>query len=135
MGFTVIPTNIGGVSLNSLASPLASLLGGTPSAQNMMFPSDLGNNPAMGHAVIFQAYDYNTKLGNSVTTLGEKALGASFNGLVSGAGTAMETGASVRMWVEMLDDWRNGTSSYLGASDIMDDAYIDKCVNIAITRI
>lgn len=47
----------------------------------------------------------------------------------------LPTRASVRMWVEMLDDWRNGTSSYLGASDIMDDAYIDKCVNIAITRI
>ena len=94
MGFTVIPTNIGGVSLNSLASPLASLLGGTPSAQNMMYPSDLGNNPAMGHAVIFQAYDYKTGLGNSVTTLGQEALGASFNGLVSGAETALTTGAA-----------------------------------------
>ena len=77
MGFTVIPTNIGGVSLNSLASPLAALLGGTPSAQNMMFPSDLGNNPAMGHAVIFQAYDYKTGLGNSI------------NSFISGASSAI----------------------------------------------
>jgi hypothetical protein len=70
MALTVIPTNIGGVSLNSIASPLASLLGGTPSAQNMVFPADLGSNPTMGHAVIFQAYDYKTGLGNSVADLG-----------------------------------------------------------------
>jgi len=69
MGLQVIPTNIGGVSLNSLASPLASLLGGTPSAQYMTYPSDLGSNPAMGHAVIFQAYDYKTGLGNSIGNL------------------------------------------------------------------
>ena len=69
MGFTVIPTNIGGVSLNSLASPLAALLGGTPSAQNMVFPSDLGNNPAMGHAVIFQAYDYVTGLSSPLNAV------------------------------------------------------------------
>ena len=67
MGFSVFPTNIGGISLNSLASPLASLLGGS-SAQIMTFPSDLGSNPSMGHAVIFQAYDYNTGLGNSINS-------------------------------------------------------------------
>ena len=76
MGLTVIPTNIGGVSLNSLASPLASLLGGTTSAQVMSFPSDLGSNPSMGHAVIFQAYDYKTELGNSLATVGQTLITA-----------------------------------------------------------
>lgn len=66
MGITVIPTNIGGVNINSIISPLASLLGGTPSTQTMTFPADLGSNPAMGHAVIIQAYDYKTGLGNSL---------------------------------------------------------------------
>lgn len=77
MGFTVIPTNIGGVSLNSIAGPLASLIGGTPSAQIMNFPSDLGSNPSMGHAVIFQAYDYKTGLGDTVASTVE---GAAFAG-------------------------------------------------------
>jgi len=78
MGFSVLPTNIGGVSLNSIASPLASLLGGTPSAQNMLFPADLGSNPAMGHAVIFTVYDYKTGItavtknfGDSLERLGQ----------------------------------------------------------------
>jgi hypothetical protein len=78
MGLTVIPTNIGGVSLNSIASPLASLLGGNPSTKSMTFPSDLGTNPTLGHAVIFQAYDYKTSLGNAVTT-------AALNTLAAGA--------------------------------------------------
>jgi hypothetical protein len=77
MGFTVIPTNIGGVSLNSIAGPLASLIGGTPSAQIMNFPSDLGSNPSMGHAVIFQAYDYKTGLGDTIASTVE---GAAFAG-------------------------------------------------------
>ena len=94
MGFTVIPTNIGGVSLNSLASPLASLLGGTPSAQNMMFPSDLGNNPAMGHAVIFQAYDYNTGFGNSINSLLSGASVSSFITGATAAGDAAITGVT-----------------------------------------
>jgi len=82
MGLTVLPTNIGGVSLNSLASPLASLLGGTPSAQVMTFPSDLGSNPSMGHAVIFQAYDYTTGLGNSIANA---VTGASLSGVITSA--------------------------------------------------
>ena len=74
MALTVIPTNIGGVSLNSIASPLASLLGGTSSAQNMVFPADLGSNPTMGHAVIFQAYDYKSGLGNNLANLGQNVV-------------------------------------------------------------
>jgi hypothetical protein len=91
MALTVIPTNIGGVSLNSIASPLASLLGGTPSAQNMVFPADLGSNPTMGHAVIFQAYDYKTGLGNSVATLANGAVSA-FNNITSGNAEKVATG-------------------------------------------
>lgn len=81
MGFSVLPTNIGGVSLNSIAGPLASLMNGTASTQNMLFPSDLGSNPAMGHAVIFTVYDYKTgltattnKFGNSLAELGQAAI-------------------------------------------------------------
>jgi len=73
MGFSVIPTNIGGVSLSSIAGPLASLMNGTPSAQNMLFPADLGSNPSMGHAVIFTVYDYKTGLTAATNTLGEEA--------------------------------------------------------------
>jgi len=83
MALTVIPTNIGGVSLNSIASPLASLLGGTSSAQNMVFPADLGSNPTMGHAVIFQAYDYKTGLGNNLASLGNQTINA-VKGAVNG---------------------------------------------------
>jgi hypothetical protein len=66
MGLTVIPSNIGGVSLNSIASPLASLLSNPNDVKNLIFPSDLGSNPSLGHAVIFQAYDYKTSLGEAV---------------------------------------------------------------------
>jgi len=82
MGFTVIPTNIGGVSLNSLASPLASLLGGTSPINNLIFPSDLGSNPALGHAVIIQAYDYTTTLGKALGQAGVvagEAFGNAYN--------------------------------------------------------
>jgi hypothetical protein len=93
MGFTVLPTNIGGVSLNSLASPLASLIGGTPSAQIMNFPSDLGSNPAMCHAVTFQAYDYKTGLGNSINSL---LSGASLqNFITSSTGALTATGTAI----------------------------------------
>lgn len=78
MGFSVLPTNIGGVSLNSIAGPLASLMNGSPSTQNMLFPADLGSNPSMGHAVIFTIYDYKTGLtqpaadfGNAVYAFGQ----------------------------------------------------------------
>lgn len=80
MGITVIPTNIGGVNINSIISPLASLLGGKPSAQTMTFPADLGSNPAMGHAVIIQAYDYKSGLGNSLTGFADQ-----FGGTVKAA--------------------------------------------------
>jgi hypothetical protein len=90
MGFRVLPTNIGGVSLNSIASPLAALLS-NPSAQVMTFPSDLGSNPAMGHAVIIQAYDYKTGLGESIFSL---ANGASLSNLTAGIQSAAATVAS-----------------------------------------
>ena len=70
MGLSVIPTNIGGVSLNSALSPLAALLAPTNNLQNLMYPSDLGSNPAMGHAIIFQAYDRTTALQKNASVLG-----------------------------------------------------------------
>ena len=94
MGLTVIPTNIGGVSINSIISPLASLFGST-SAKNMTFPSDLGSNPAMGHAVIFQAYDYSTGIGSSLAQVGGAiesiASGAIGAGSVNGAISSIES--------------------------------------------
>jgi len=89
MGFTVIPTNIGGVSLNSIASPLAALLGGTSPINNLIFPSDLGSNPALGHAVIIQAYDYTTKLGLAV-----KQAGQAFTTAVSSSTNEVSAGVS-----------------------------------------
>jgi hypothetical protein len=66
MGFSVLPTNVGGVSINSIAGPLASLLGGSSSVSNLTWPSDLGSNPAMGHAVVFQAFDRTTALQQAI---------------------------------------------------------------------
>lgn len=87
MGFTVIPTSIGGASLNSITSPLAALLNPTGGVQNMTYPSDLGSNPSMGHAVVIQAYDYTTDLqqqagatlasiSNAAASIGDVALNA-----------------------------------------------------------
>ena len=68
MGFQILPTNIGGVNLNSITGPLSSLL--TPqNAQNLIYPSDLGSNPAMGHAVVFTVFDYQTGLGNAISNI------------------------------------------------------------------
>jgi hypothetical protein len=66
MGFSVLPTNIGGFSLGGAAGPLASLLTPTQQVNNLFYPSDLGSNPAMGHAVIISAFDYTTGLGNEL---------------------------------------------------------------------
>jgi len=82
MGFSVLPTNIGGFNLNSIIGPLASLLGPTNTAQHMVYPADLGSNPAMNHAVIITAFEYQTGLGNSLGTLSND---------ISAIGTAVNT--------------------------------------------
>ena len=82
MGFSVIPTNIGGASINSFAGPLAALLNPTPTLQNLTYPSDLGSNPAMGHAVIIQAYDRTTGLQQSGSAA-VQSLGAVGNNLIN----------------------------------------------------
>ena len=94
MGFTVIPTNIGGVSLNSLASPLAALLGGTSPIDNLIFPSDLGSNPALGHAVIIQAYDYTTELGTAVKQVGDAFIAGVQNGPQNDVTEALTAGVT-----------------------------------------
>jgi Tail-tube assembly protein len=68
MGFSVLPTSVGGVSLNSLASPLAALLNSSTNVSNLTWPSDLGSNPAMGHAVVFQTFDRKTQVSQNITT-------------------------------------------------------------------
>ena len=70
MPFSILPTNIGGVSLSGITAPLSSLLVPKQQINNLMYPSDLGNNPAMGHAVIIQAYDYSTQLATTLNDLG-----------------------------------------------------------------
>jgi hypothetical protein len=110
MGFSIIPTNLGGVNLNSIASPLAALLSNNNQVSNLTYPSDLGSNPAMGHAVIFQIYDRQTtnlqstanqtlnNISNSVETLVNSnslsqglsnltAIGSSFSSFVSDVST------------------------------------------------
>lgn len=86
MGLTVIPTNIGGVSINSALSPLAALLSSS-STTNFTFPSDLGSNPSMGHAVVFQAYERTSTLATTVSTQAESIV-ADFEKAFSGPVTA-----------------------------------------------
>jgi hypothetical protein len=108
MALTVIPTNIGGVSLNSIASPLASLLGGTSSAQNMVFPADLGSNPTMGHAVIFQAYDYKSGVGNNLADLG--------NSVIAGGKNLIEGNASLADAQNLFEAGKSVASTMFSAS-------------------
>lgn len=61
MGFSVIPKSVGGISVNSALGPLGALFR-NDKIDNLIFPSDLGSNPSMGHAVVFQAYDRTSKV-------------------------------------------------------------------------
>lgn len=70
MGFSIIPKGVGGVSVNSALGPLAALFR-NDKIDNLIFPSDLGSNPAMGHAVIFQAYDRTTQLAQQAGQIGQ----------------------------------------------------------------
>jgi len=67
MGLSIIPTNIGGVSLSGILGPLSSLFRST-SVQNLVYPSDLAANPAMGHAVQFSIYEYTTGFADNAIT-------------------------------------------------------------------
>ena len=66
MGFSVLPTNIGGFNLGGTTGPLESLFAPTSQINNLVYPSDLGSNLAMGHAVIISAFDYTTGLGTTL---------------------------------------------------------------------
>lgn len=76
MALTVIPTNIGGTSISTLASPLAALFNpSTP--KTLVYPSDLASNPAMNHAIQFSVYDYHTGFGDIVkqgTVISQEAI-------------------------------------------------------------
>lgn len=61
MGFSVIPKSVGGINVNSALGPLGALFR-NDKIDNLIFPSDLGSNPSMGHAVVFQAYDRTSKI-------------------------------------------------------------------------
>lgn len=78
MGLTVIPTNIGGTSINSLAGPLAALFNPSTPA-TLVYPADLASNPAMNHAIQFEIYDYHTTFGD----IAKKALVAAGDALES----------------------------------------------------
>ena len=103
MSFTVLPTNIGGVNLNSITGPLSSLIGPTNTAQNLVWPSDLGSNPSMGHAVIFTAFDYQTGLGNALKSLASGSLSQIESGLISAGASALSAGGSLASSATNLD--------------------------------
>lgn len=94
MGLTVLPTNIGGVNLNSITNPLASLFS-TTNTQNLVYPSDLATNPAMCHAIQFSVYDYTTGLREKVNNIDIASLGnnvTAAKGLFSGSISALNSG-------------------------------------------
>jgi len=68
MSLKVIPTNIGGFNIPfaQLQGPLSSLFQ-NQNPKNLLYPADLGSNPAMGHAVMFEIFDYKTGFGDAVT--------------------------------------------------------------------
>jgi len=70
MSLKVIPTNIGGFNLPfaQLQGPLSSLFQ-NQNPKNLVYPADLGSNPAMGHAVLFEVFDYKTGFGEATTNL------------------------------------------------------------------
>lgn len=70
MSLKVIPTNIGGFNLPfaQLQGPLSSLFQ-NQNPKNLVYPADLGSNPAMGHAVLFEVFDYKTGFGDATTNL------------------------------------------------------------------
>ena len=88
MGLSVIPTNIGGVNipLAQLQGPLSKLFQ-DQSSQNLTFPADLASNPAMGHAVMFSIFDYESGFAEDTAKV---------------AGTAYDTGA------QFMNDIKSG---------------------------
>jgi hypothetical protein len=85
MGISVLPTNLGGVNLNSVTGPLASLFSSSNQVNNLVWPSDLGSNPAMGHAVQISCCDWTTALaGNINNLLGGGNIGPAVLGLFQG---------------------------------------------------
>jgi hypothetical protein len=95
MGLSIIPTNIGGVSLNGILGPLSSLFRST-SVKNMVYPSDLASNPAMGHAVQFSIYEYTSGfadngIASTAMNLGGAVVGGAVNGIIQ-TGSALVNG-------------------------------------------
>ena len=100
MGFSILQSNLGGVSVNSLLNPLSDLVNPTK-IDNLIYPSDLGANPAMGHAVVFTIYDRKTGLSTStqqaVTSLTPVVTNAiSSIGGATSSGTALITASRLR---------------------------------------
>jgi hypothetical protein len=92
MALTVLPTNIGGTNLNSITNPLASLLAPTSTPASLVYPSDLASNPAMGHAVLIQAYDYTTGLAQAFGNTNLSDVISNAQNVVSGITTALSGG-------------------------------------------
>ena len=85
MGISVLPTNLGGVNLNSITGPLASLMSSSNQVNNLVWPSDLGSNPAMGHAVQISCWDWTTDLAQAVSnTVVTEKLTPELLGLIQG---------------------------------------------------
>jgi hypothetical protein len=69
MGFKIFPKSFGGYNLTGANGPLARLLAPKQQINNLLYPSDLGSNLALGHAVIIQAFDYTTGLTKSIENI------------------------------------------------------------------
>ena len=82
MSLKVIPTNIGGFNLPfaQLQGPLSSLFQ-NQNPKNLVYPADLGSNPAMGHAVQFEIFDYQSGFGEATKGLIGEFEGAARNAL------------------------------------------------------
>jgi hypothetical protein len=98
MGLKIIPTSIGGISLNGILGPLSSLFRPN-SVKNLVYPSDLASNPAMGHAVQFSIYEYRTGFADNAITVAGINLGtAGLNETLTALGAA--TGGNFGSYVE-----------------------------------
>jgi hypothetical protein len=98
MGFSVIPTSVGGVSINSVFGPLGSLYSNSGQVDNMTFPSDLGSNPAMCHAVVFEIFDRKTVLADDFSKIANPV----YEAVTKAAGPEGNTINAIKAGIESL---------------------------------
>lgn len=131
MGFSVIPKSIGGINVNSALGPLAALFR-NDKIDNLIFPSDLGSNPAMGHAVVFQVYDVTTDLresGREVATVFNNATAQVGSALSAARRSAVSDGGDILGTFNNLASAASSLTSGLGRAgaeslDVLGNLYL-----------